>query len=298
MVLRKYRVLIITLVIVLALPVTAFATFTRVETGTKYVCKYGGQVVKSNTHKTIVARWNAAKYQAKTVKTVCSKHKKLEALYRKAKEALRKGDLALAKKLFEEIKRIDPKFGQVLIELAAIEDQLAAGGGATGTPGGTPGSPGGTSPGGGGSRDTPGSPGDTSPGGTPIFSGDLSSLLPTNLQGYTMISEDLGALSASRQFRSDTHPKVVLLTISAHQLMTEEAANDWIDRNSKFDYAADSRSAQVQGTSAYFGTDGKEFAILAYQINGVVFELEMLAKSGTAPRDLYSDIVAVGSSVP
>lgn len=276
MVVRKYRILIIILIIVLALPASAFAAFTRVETGTKYICKYGGQVVKSNTHKIIVARWNADKYQAKTIKTVCAKHKKLEALYRKAKEALKKGDLALAKKLFEEIKRIDPKFGQVLIELAAIEDQIA-GGGTTGETG---------------------SPGGESPGEEPIFSGDLSSLLPKNLEGYTMISEDLGKLSASRQFESNVNPKVKLLTVSVHQLVTEGAANDWINRNSKVYYAADSRSAQVQGTSAYFGTDGKEFAILAYQINGVVFELEMLVSGGTAPPDLYNDIVAVGSSVP
>lgn len=275
MVRRKFRILIIVLIIILALPATAFATFTRVEIGTKYVCKYGGQTVKSNTRKVIVARWNASKYRARTVKTVCSKHKKLEALYRKAKEALKKGDLALAKKLFEEIKRVDPKFGQVLIELAALEDQSATGGGTGGETGGG-----------------------SSPGETPIFSGDLSSLLPDNLQGYTMVSEDLGALSASRQYRSDANPKVILLTISVQQLITEDAANDWIDRNSKVYYAADPRSTQVQGTSAYFGTDGKEFAILAYQINGIVFELEMLASSGTAPRDLYNDIVAVGSSVP
>lgn len=304
-IIEKYRIVIISLIIIFALPTITYATFTKVNTGTKVICKYSGHIILDSVKKKTVFRWTASQYRVRSYQDICPLHKRLEALYAKAKEAERVGDLAKARSIFQSIKRADPNFKQVIIELAVVEDAIRTGKPLPGTPGSpfapvSPGSPGGTSPGG-----IPGSPDstrggtDTLPGGqTPVFSGELASLFPKSLAGYTPVTDSFGQLLATRQYKAENNSRVYLLVISIRQLMTDKAAEDWIKNNTKWYYAADARNADVSGVSGYFGTDGKQFAVLAYQINGIVFEIEMLASSGVHPRDLYSEIVAVGSRVP
>lgn len=293
-IIQKYRVVIISLIIIFALPTIAYATFTKVNTGTRVTCIYGGHTILDKVKRITVFRWTADQYRVKSFKSVCPLHKRLEALYEKAKEAEMTGDLAKARSIFKSIKRADPNFKQVIIELAAVEDAITTGKPLPGTPGSP--SPPGSSP---GAPDTTPGGRDTSPGGqTPVFSGDLASLFPKSLPGYTKISQEAGSLLATQQYRPNDNPRVYLLVIAIRQLMTDRDAQQWINNHSKWYYAADARDADVSGVEGYFGTDGKQFAILAYQINGIVFEIEMMASSGVRPRDLYSEIIAVGTRVP
>lgn len=299
-IIQKYRVVIISLIIIFALPTITYATFTRVDTGTKVICKYSGHIILDKVKRVTVFRWTASQYRVKSYTDVCPLHKRLEALYEKAKEAEIAGDLAKARSIFKSIKRADPNFKQVIIELAVVEDAIRTGKPLPSTPG-SPGTPGSPSPPG----STPGAP-DTTPGGrettpggqTPVFSGDLASLFPKSLPGYTKVSQDVGPLLATQQYRSNDNPRVYLLVVSIRQLMTDKEAEQWINAHPKWYYAADARDADVSGVKGYFGTDGKQFAVLAYQINGIVFEIEMMASSGVSPRDLYSEIIAVGTRVP
>lgn len=265
-----YRNILVALIILLAIPATAFAALTRVEVGTKYVCKYGGQVVRSNTREIIVFRWNADRYKVRKVKTVCAKHKRLEALYRQAREALKKGDLAQAKKLFEEIKRVDPEFKDIQTQLSQIASQEA----------GT--SPGGT-PGGGTPDSTP----------TPI---DPGALLPAALTGYSTGKVEKGADYAKCSYLPADTTRVQSLLITVHVLANFPEAQGFIDRVDKVAFPLDAENTTVNGYAAYFGTDGSTYATLAWAKDRIVFELTMHSATGN-PAELFPDITTLADSL-
>ncbi len=159
--------------------------------------------------------------------------------------------------------------------------QLAGGSSPGNQPGGTPGNP---------------PPAEDQP---PGYSGDLNGLFPTGLVGYTQISANSSGLNASRLYQSDiaVHPKVSLLTIQLDQAGSEAEAGEFINTQIKAYYAADQRSPQINGQTAFFGTDNQKLAVLAYKVGGVVVTLEMQSTGG-APKDLYDDLVELSKDVP
>lgn len=291
-----YRRILIALIILIAIPATAFATLTRVEIGTKYVCKYGKQVVRSNTREITVFRWNADQYKVNKIKTVCARHKRLEALYRKAREALKNGDLAQAKKLFEEIKRVDPEFRDIQTQLSQIASQeggTSSGGTAGGgTPGGS--SPGGGAPGGGspgGGERGGGSPGDgTSPSIDPV------SLLPASLAGYSTGTVESGADYAKCSYLPSDTTRVQSLLITVRVLASFTEAQGFVDRVDRVAFPLDAQDTTVNGYAAYFGTDGRTYATLAWAKDRVVYELTMHSATGN-PAELFSDITTLADSL-
>jgi hypothetical protein len=277
---KKYPILVIAIAVVVALPLLGFAVATPVRVGIKTLCKYG-HVVKDDTYTTVVFRWNADDASVTTKTTICDKHQKLEALWDKARKAQKEGNKKKALDIFRMIQASDPNFRNIEIVVGELEGQT--------------GDTGGDTAGGGTSGD---SPGDGTPGTQPEFSGDITSLFPTSLDGYTMVNNSPGRLEASRMYVSDPakHPKVQLLTIVINQLNTEEMAEEFINNEIKTYYGADPRATTVNGVKAYFGTDN-ELAMLAYHINGIVFEIEMRPSSGP-PKDLFDDTVGVANDVP
>ena len=280
---KKYPALVIALAIVVILPLLTFAIMTPAKAGTRMLCKYGHSI-KDDTHWTLVFRWNADDVLIKVKTTICLKHKKLEALWDKARKAQKKGDLNKALELYKQIQAADPSFKQIDIVVADVESAISGGGGVAG------GSSGGSSGG-----DTTG-PGDQ-PGQTPEFSGDITSLFPSSIEGYKQVRSAPGKLTASRLYApvGGAHPTVSLLTIQFDQTYNEKAAEQFIINDVKTYYAADPRNTNLNGLKAYFGTDGQA-CMLAYHANGVVFEIEIRPKSDP-PKDMYDEAVAVASSM-
>lgn len=277
---KKYPALVVALAVVVLLPIIAFAFVTPAQAGTRTLCKYG-HTIKEETHWTIVFRWNADETGIKVKTTICDKHKKLEALWKKAREEQKKGNLKKALDLFKQIQATDPKFNSIDIVVADLESAIESGDTAGGGNAG------------GGVSD----PGGDQPGETPTFSGEITSLFPTSIDGYKQVNNAPGKLTASRMYApiGDAHPAVSLLTIQLDQRNNEKAAEAYLNSDVKTYYAADPRNTNLNGISAYFGNDGQA-SMLAYHSNGVVFQIEIRPKSGP-PDKMYDESVSVAGTM-
>jgi len=276
---RRERVLTAIIAVVVILPLLVFALITPVKTGTETVCKYK-HLIDDGTYTKWVFRWNAGSYNVDVKESTCQKHKYLERLWAKEKAAKKKGDYKKAASILQTIKVTDPSFPGLNKEIADVG--VLAGGSSPGSqPGGTPSNP---------------PPAEDQP---PGYSGDLNGLFPSSLAGYTQISSSSSGLNASRLYQSNVavHPKVSLLTIQLDQAGSEAEAGEFINTQIKTYYAADQRTPQINGQTAFFGTDSQKLAVLAYKVGGVVVMLEMQSTGG-APKDLYGDLVELSKDVP
>lgn len=280
---RRERALTGIIAAILISPLIFFAAVAPVKTGTKTVCKYK-HTIQDDTGTKWVVRWTAGSYKVTVKKTTCEKHKYLETLWAKEQAAKKKGDYKKAESILNTIRVADPLFPGLLEEIAEVSE-LAGESPPAGTPGGD-------QP---GSTDNPPSDGDQPPG----YSGDLTVLFPSSLAGYQQISSSTSGLNASRLYSSDqaVHPRVSMLTIQLDQTGSESDADTFVNKEIKNYYAADPRSASVNGLTAYFGTDNQRLAVLAYKLGGIVFTLEMQTAGG-APKDLYDEIVELAKNIP
>lgn len=266
--------------IILIAPLLVFSFAPPTRTGTKTQCKYN-HLIEDDTHIRLVWRWQIDENEVKNVKSICDRHKKLEALLWQAKSAKTHKDTERAERLVNEIKKIDPTFRPA--EVAAV----------IGAP-----APAGTTPA--GETPPPAAPGETAPPGEkPVFSGELTAVFPKTLAGYDLINDSPGSISASRMYKADAnaHPKVDLLTIQASQTGTDASAEAYIANNIKSYYAALGKAVTINGANGYFGTDGGSLAILAYPVKGVLIELEMSAAGGSADG-LYDDLIELSKIIP
>jgi hypothetical protein len=296
---RKYLPWIVGAIIVLAVPAIALATFTRVSTGEKTICKYDGMTIKDNTKKIIVLRWNADEYEVKIHKGACTKHKKLEAMYEDAVLALKKGDLAKAKQIFENIKRADPKFKDINTQIGRIDEASGTvawpGSSGPSTAPGTPGSPGSPgSPGTPSSPETPGSPGTDTPVTPPPPDFDLASLLPDSIPDYKAGSISKNGADALRPYYPKYTAKILALLVSVHLVASQSEAENFINRVNRVVFSKDAQNVTTNGYAAYFGTDGTTYATLAWAKGRVVYELQMHSATGT-PAGLFSDAMTVST---
>lgn len=275
--LRRNPVLIAFLVLIVLLPIVVFTVAAPAKTGTRVMCTYN-HIIKDNTRTILVWRWTVGDYKVTTKTTICAKHKRLEALYLKARRAADKKDYKTARKILAQIKTSDPAFQ--IGNIAALEAEIYPGGT---PPGATPGTTPGTNP----------------DGSTPNYSGALSGLFPASLAGYTQVVDSPGTLSASRAYTADAnaHPNVALLTIQFTRAGTAATVENYVNKEVKTYYSANAKTLKIKGQNAYFGTDGADLAILAYSVSGVVVELEMSAVDGKG-AGLYDTLINLSKSVP
>lgn len=267
---QRYKIPIIAVLVVLIVLAGLFGTLTRVKAGTKTVCKYDGMVLKDNTYYIITFRWNASNYTVKIINGVCAKHKRLEALYKKAKKALKDNKLDEAAKIFQEIKAEDAGFLDINTELARI-DEAQSSGGAGGT--------------------TPGDPGNNGNGGTnPPPPVDLAKLLPDNLEGYTASTIDQGADFADRGYTPKSQKKVLALLVTVHKTSGQSASEQFVANVDKVGFPNDGRVTTVNGYAAYFGTDGRTYATLAWAKVNIVYEMQFHSATGN-PVELFDDAI-------
>ncbi len=220
-------------------------------------------------------------YAAVHARTAQTEQVRLAGLLRQAREAKLRGDIGRALQLITRIEKADPTFQPVAVaQVAAGLTQakgeaagISAGQGATPAP--------------------------SSPTKSPIYSGELTGLFPKSLDGFAMINDSPGSLSASRLYKSDgqVHPKVALLTIQFTRVGSDDGVAAYITKNIKGYYGVGSKTLEVKGLPAYFGNDGGGLAMLAYPSSGIAVELEMSVASGS-PADLYDELVALSKIIP
>ncbi len=265
--LKKFRIPLIIFAVIIILAGIGFASFTRVITGSRLLCKYN-HVIKENVYRQTVPRWNVRDYRIRETTTVCSKHRRLEKLRKQALDTLAKGDTAAAKKLFEEIKAADPAFLDVKTQIDRINETQNAG--APGTPGTTPG---------------------TTPPPQPV---DLAALITVGLSGFSAGPIDKGDGYASRNYRPNDRERMQSLLATAHDAGTLSGAEQFIARVDKAGFPQDARITTVNGYAAYFGTDGVTYATLAWAKGSIAIELQAHASAGN-PADLETDLLKIAA---
>jgi len=285
---RKVKYIIILAVIAGLISGLALAfQLVKLRVGSKLLCRYG-HVIKDNTKLIRVPRWKAGRYKVEIAKTTCDKHKVCEKLYKQALKALDKGDLKAGRRLLEQVQGLDPKFKDTQKRLEKVKKAIAAETGAPApSPGVEPSAEPSTQP---SAEPSPGAP----PSEGEVFTA-LLSLIPKTLEGYTFYSEHEDVLSANRVFKSKTEPKVKFLTIMVRQGGRPQDAEALMEKEIKWYYPVDSCDVTVDGRSCYFGTDGREFAILTWRRDGLIFAVEIY--SSTHPKKVYHDIVAISKKI-
>ncbi len=290
---RKVKYIIIFAIIAGLISGLAFAFQpVKVRTGSKLLCRYG-HVIKDNTKLIKVPRWKAGRYKVEIAKATCDKHKVCEKLYKQALKALDKGDLEAGRRLLEQVRSLDPKFKDTQKRLEKVEKAIAAETGEAPAPGTEPSAEPSTQP---GAEPAPSPPGAPPPSEGEVFTGPLLSLIPKTLEGYTLYSEHEDVLSANRVFKPKTESKVKFLTIMVRQGGRPKDAEALMEKEIKWYYPVDSRrDVTVDGRSCYFGTDGRQFAVLTWRRDGLIFAVEIY--SSTHPKKVYDDIVAISKKI-
>lgn len=263
---RWLKIIAAVLVVLLVATGIGFASLTSVATGTKLVCKYN-HTIRENISSTVVPRWSADDYGVLKTTITCQKHKRLEKLRADALAALEAGDTETAKKLFTEIRRIDPTFADVNTQL----DRIAA------------------------KQPSPSSPGAPPNPAEPVPVIDLPSMLPASLNGYKTGELDAGAAYASRNYRPDSQGKMQSLLATVHSAGTQTGAEQFIIRVDQAGFPKNAKNITVNGYAAYFGTNGTTYATLAWAKGTIVYELQAHSSAGN-PAGLEQDLIALAAA--
>lgn len=253
----------------------------EVQSGTRTVCTYG-EVVSRDIKTISVPADKAGSYRVRTVTVTCDRHKKLEALYAAAQADITKGDLAAAKLKLAEIVATDSAFrlaNKQLSDINAGKKPSPDSGAAT-----RPSSPTTTTP----------KPGDATPTG-PIES--MMKWTPDKITGFTASKVAADAMSLSRQYAPTGDTAVKSLVIAAEQYRDAKTATAALGAYAKRPFPMNSATITVNGHSAYFGTDGTRFAILAFTQGAVLVQIEMSSKPGEQAT-LKNALVAVAKQLP
>lgn len=193
--------------------------------------------------------------------------------YDDALEALASGDTSSAVDLLQRALELDPGNQAARTELRRITSQADADGG-----GGTP-SGGGQS--GGSTEPTP----EPDPDDFLAAISDMTKLLPRSAAGYALgmpVSDKTDAAISGDPTVEGPRAEVSTVLFSVHDRKDANGAASFITKVSRTVYPKDQGTVEVEGTDAYFGTDGKRLATVVYVRGRYVFEVIMTANSGTA----------------
>lgn len=125
-----------------------------------------------------------------------------------------------------------------------------------------------------------------------------SKLLPTALAGY-YLDEPVGMEDT---FTRSGGPKLAGGDVSAvvwtvNKLESKEAAERFIERSTKVAYDEEQEQIVVDGTRAFFGTDGSLFATVGYVRGRYAFEVT-LTSTGRPPKELKSQAITAARAFP
>jgi hypothetical protein len=258
----------------------------QVRTGERVECTYGHLV--SEDIKTIsVPRSDASQYGVKTTKIVCPEHARAEQLYDEAQQAIADEDLKTAKKKLTEVVALDPDFKQAQSQLDQIADgKIPVVDGNAGASGDT---------GGDDTAGEPATPGDDDKPVGPVAS--LAAWTPDDISGYKADKIISDVLALSCEYTPSSGDRVDVLTISAEQMMSEDAAKAALERDLKLRYDRDTKTVTVKGRSGWAGTNGRDIAVLGI-VDGQVLVVLQVRSSETDPAKLIADLIKIAETLP
>lgn len=263
-----------------------------VKTGERVVCTYGEEV--TSTVRTIrVQAGDAGKYSVSTRRITCPRHQQLEKLYSEAQAALTKQDFKTAEKKLAELVAIDATYKRASEQLADLKAGKKPGAdtssgstsGSTATTGTTPASGGSTT------TETPDEPDEPE--------GPVASLLaytPDTIKGFRAYPVKASTFSVARQYVPTSASTLDSFTIVAEQYRSDRAAKEWLDSSIKRGYSQSARTGKIGNRTAYFGTDGQRFAVIAWTNGQVGVAIE--GDVGSKPADGFAALSAIVGALP
>ena len=105
--------------------------------------------------------------------------------------------------------------------------------------------------------------------------------LPDALEGFTAAKAAVDPLSASREYKPASGNPAARLVIVAEQFRTSADAKRALAVDVKQRYPNDANSSQVHGHPVYFGTDGRDFAVIGFTSGAMMVALEASPDSGS-----------------
>lgn len=270
-----------------ALTATACQPKVEVRTGTRVVCSFDGAVVSEDIKTVKVTGDEVGKYQVKTVTRLCDKHTKLEALYRQAQELIVKGDLKAAKEKLAQIVAVDAAYAKAKSQLDAIAANKKP------APDNLPPASGGSTPG----TTTTNPPAKPGEGDTSNPSASLLKWAPDSIKGYKSTKALLDPLNITREYIPESSSPLSFVIV-AEQDKTSTGAKAALKRQVQQAYPEDSDTLKVNGHDAYFGTDGRRYAILGFTDGSVMVALEMSVSPDDNPAKLKARLVDAAEQLP
>lgn len=277
---RRYLTAALSLPLAVALAGTLGGCERKVEvrTGTRVMCTYGHEI-SDNVKMIEVPAKKSSSYKVRVVTRTCPRHASLERLYAEAQAALRKGDLAAARKKLEEIVLSDPSFRSASSQLAVVKS--------------------GKKPSADNSR--PGNPtgGKTNPGQGDV-SGPVGSLMnytPDTLDGFVAqpVLNDPNQLT--RIYRPTGTSDCIILTAVAEQERTAAVAGVMLTREVKDLYPVGATTVTAGSRKVYFGTDGSRYAAAGFCDGSIFVVYEMAVKRGVDPAKLKASLIAAVAQI-
>jgi hypothetical protein len=212
--------------------------------------------------------------------------------YRKANEALQSGDTTAAVQALERAVVLDPSNTQAQQALDRIT-----------TP--SPNQSGGSSSGGsGGSGETTSKPKPAEPEPEPVDPAFLKPVTPlTKLLPARATDFSLGTATGTKTDATVSGDPTEASSPASRSLWTvhdrknQAGAGKFITSVSKELYGKDGQDVVIDGTKAYFGTDGTRFATVVYVRGRYVFEVVLTSPSGS-PKQLRTEAQKAAKAFP
>lgn len=253
-----------------------------------------GEILKDNTRTAVAFSLNRLPDEIVKITDTCAKHKKFDELYKKALAAFSAGNAIDGSKYLSDLKKIDKNFSpRDLLGKAndALNNQVSANLPAPVTlpPSTNVVKPPVANP-------TPAKPFVVAKP-TPFEGEDLSVYLPSSLPGYRKLSSDLSEGTAWINFAANDKTKILSVITTAHKYANEQQGRNFVKKVNMVAYPKNRRSATYRETTAYYGTNGSNYASLAWSTKNFAFEILMVS-SNTATTQLMRDALYVANYFP
>jgi len=255
----------------------------EVKSGTITKCT-AGEVISTDVKTIKVPADKAGAYSVRTITVTCDTHAQLPKLYGEAQAALASGNMQLAASKLAQVLALDPAYRKAKEQA----DSIAKGGKPAPDTGQQPSSP---------TTSTPPPPVDPEkPGETTQTVGALGKWVPDKITGFTAAKPLTDPLSVSREYLPSGSSPAQALVIVAEQNRTADDAKKALSRQVKQLYTHDDATLKVNGRDAYFGTDGKRFAVLGFTDGAVMVALELTTAKD--PKDMRSLAEQIAKQLP
>lgn len=138
----------------------------------------------------------------------------------------------------------------------------------------------------------------TSIGTTTTVTGDINTMLPTKLAGFKLEAPDVSStdvIAIADPLSSALAARLTRVQLSVHKLSSAAKAAAFVSGTDKHAYPAHGQTLTIKGQTAYFGTYGKNFAVIAFAKGPFVYETILTSITGN-PSSLIDVAKTVANS--